>query len=94
MDIFIRCCFITIIIQIKQLWMKIEDIEKELRAQIKMALKCITSLSHISANMRSTGFTPEVKEMAKRVAKEFKLKMVDVELDKDYGINYIGFDFN
>lgn len=73
---------------------KIEDIEKELRAQIRMALKYIPRLSHISGHMGSTGFTPEVKEMAKRVAKEFNLKMVDVESVKDFGINYIGFDFN
>lgn len=73
---------------------KIEDIEKELRAQIKMALKYIPRLSHISGHMGSTGFTPEVKEMARRVAKEFNLKMVDVESVKDFGINYIGFDFN
>ncbi|GGD56222.1 hypothetical protein GCM10011514_20380 [Emticicia aquatilis] len=72
---------------------KIEDIEKELRAQIKMALKYIPRLSHISGHMGSTGFTPEVKKMAKKVAKEFNLKMVDVESVKDFGINYIGFDF-
>lgn len=59
-----------------------------------MALKYIPRLSHISGHMGCTGFTPEVKEMAKRLAKEFNLKMIDVESVQDFGINYIGFDFN
>lgn len=68
---------------------KIADIEKELRAQIETALKYIPRLSHISGHMGSTAFTPEVKEMTKRVAKEYKLAMIDA----DSGISYTGFDF-
>jgi CubicO group peptidase (beta-lactamase class C family)/predicted glycoside hydrolase/deacetylase ChbG (UPF0249 family) len=68
---------------------KLADVEKELRAQIEMALKYIPRLSHISGHMGSTAFAPEVKEMTKRVAKEYKLAMIDT----DSGINYTGFDF-
>lgn len=68
---------------------QLADVEKELRAQIEMALKYIPRLSHISGHMASTAFTPEVKEMAKRVAKEYNLAMIDT----DSGINYTGFDF-
>lgn len=72
---------------------KIADVEKELKAQIEMALKYIPRLSHISGHMGSTGFSPEIKEMAKRVAATYNLKMVDVESLKDNNIGYIGFDF-
>ena len=68
---------------------KLADVEKELRAQIEMALKYIPRLSHISGHMASTAFAPEVKEMSKRVAKEYNLAMIDT----DSGINYTGFDF-
>lgn len=73
---------------------KIEDYEKELRAQIEMALKYIPRLSHISGHMGSTGFTPEIKALCKRVAKEYNLKMVDADSQKDNNIAYTGFDFN
>ncbi|MEA5425767.1 ChbG/HpnK family deacetylase [Arcicella lustrica] len=73
---------------------KIEDIEKELRAQIEMALKYIPRLSHVSGHMGSTAFNQEVKDMARRVAKEYKLTMVDVDSMKDLKVAYTGFDFN
>jgi CubicO group peptidase (beta-lactamase class C family)/predicted glycoside hydrolase/deacetylase ChbG (UPF0249 family) len=73
-------------------WKK-EDYEKELRAQIDMALKYIPRLSHVSGHMGSLAFSPEAKEIARRVGKEYKLQMVDAESAKDNGINYIGFDF-
>ncbi|PLK45333.1 hypothetical protein C0V77_04090 [Emticicia sp. TH156] len=72
---------------------KLADIEKELRAQIQLALKYIPRLSHISGHMGSVAFTPEVKEMAKRVAKEYNLALVDADSQKDFGISYTGFDF-
>ena len=72
---------------------KMDDYEKELRAQIGMALKYIPRLSHISGHMGSTGFTPEIKELCKRVAKEYDLKMVDADSQKDNNIAYTGFEF-
>lgn len=72
---------------------KMEDYEKELKAQIEMALKYIPRLSHISGHMGSTGFTQEIKELCKRVAKEYNLKMVDTDSQKDNNIAYVGFEF-
>lgn len=72
---------------------KIEDVEKELRAQIEVAKRHIPNLSHISGHMNSTGFDPAVKAMARRVAAEYKLPMVDVDAMQDHQISYTGFDF-
>jgi CubicO group peptidase (beta-lactamase class C family)/predicted glycoside hydrolase/deacetylase ChbG (UPF0249 family) len=70
---------------------KIEDIEKELRAQIEMARKYIPNLSHVSGHMGSLAFTPEVKAMVQRVSKEYNIAMVDAE---SMGITYTGFSFS
>lgn len=72
---------------------KLADIEKELRAQIEMAKKYIPRLSHVSGHMNSTGFDPDVREMCRRVAKEYNLTMVDVDPGKDLKLSYTGFDF-
>lgn len=72
---------------------KPEDYEKELRAQIEMAKKHIPRLSHISGHMASTGFTPEAKAIAKKVAAEYQLEVVDSGPDNKFSINYTGFDF-
>lgn len=56
---------------------KLEDIEKELRAQIKLAQKYIPGLTHISGHMGATGFDANVKAMVARVAAEYKLATVD-----------------
>lgn len=71
---------------------KIEDVEKEMRAQIEMALKYIPRLSHVSGHMGGTAFTAEVKALAKKLGKEYKLEMVDVDAPKDFQLFYIGFD--
>lgn len=55
---------------------KIEDIEKEMRAQIELALKKIPRTSHISAHMGCYYITPEVTALAKRLAIEYK---IDIE---------------
>lgn len=72
---------------------KLADIEKELRAQIEMAKKYIPRVSHVSGHMNSTGFDPEVREMCRKVAKEYNLAMVDVDPAKDLKLSNTGFDF-
>lgn len=52
---------------------KIEDIEKEFRAQIEMAMKKIPRISHISSHMGCTNLSQEVRELAKRLAKEYHI---------------------
>jgi predicted glycoside hydrolase/deacetylase ChbG (UPF0249 family) len=70
---------------------KLADIEKEMRAQIEMALKYIPRLSHVSGHMNSLAFAPEVKALAEKIGKEYNLSMVDA--GSQNGISYIGFDF-
>ena len=72
---------------------KIDDIEKELRAQIVLAKKYIPRLSHVSGHMASTSFAPEVKILAEKISKEYNLPMVDVDADKTISVTYTGFDF-
>jgi len=67
---------------------KIEDVEKEFRAQIEMALKYIPHISHFSSHMNCTNISPEVKELTKKLAKEYKIP-VDFELNN---VTYIGYD--
>jgi len=55
------------------------DIEKELRAQIEMALKYIPRISHISNHMGFFNLSPEVKSLAKKLAREYK---IDIDLDE------------
>jgi hypothetical protein len=66
---------------------KLEDIEKEFRAQIEMAKKYIPSVSHLSGHMGCDRLTPEVKELVKKLAIEYKL---DIDLE-ELGVNYVGY---
>ena len=70
----------------------LKDIEKELRAQLALALKYIPRLSHISGHMGSISLSGEVKEMSKRVAEEFNLTLVDGGRDNVFNAEYIWFD--
>ena len=68
---------------------KIEDVEKELRAQIELGKKKVPRISHISAHMGCYGMTAEVSALAKRLAQEYK---IDID-PKEYnvkGISYSG----
>jgi predicted glycoside hydrolase/deacetylase ChbG (UPF0249 family) len=73
----------------EQAW-KVGDIEKELRAQLKLALKYIPKLSHISGHMGAASFNEEVKAMVVRVAKEFNLVCVDVDAANGVRASYAG----
>jgi len=73
----------------EQTW-KVGDIEKELRAQLKLALKYIPKLSHISGHMGAASFNEEVKAMVVRVAKEFNLVCVDVDAANGVRASYAG----
>jgi len=71
---------------------RLEDIEKELRAQIELIKKYIPQVSHVSGHMGSTAFTPEVKALALKLAKEYNLPMVDVD-PASLSVSYTGFNF-
>lgn len=71
---------------------KLDDIERELRAQIKLAQKYLPGLTHISGHMGATGFDPNVKAMVARVAAEFNLATVDSDPTRN-PISYARVDF-
>lgn len=68
---------------------KIEEIERELRAQIELAKKYIPQLSHVSTHMGCGSISPEVGEVVNKLAKEY-----DLDIDtKEYGVaraTYVG----
>lgn len=55
---------------------KLDEIEKEWRAQIELALKEIPRISHISAHMGCTDMDKSVSTLAKKLAKEYN---IDIE---------------
>lgn len=66
----------------------IEDVEKEFRAQIELALRKIPRISHISTHMNCAGLTPEMSTLARKLAKEYN---IDTDL-RELDVAYVGFD--
>lgn len=60
---------------------KLEDIEKEFRAQIEMAKKLIPRVSHISTHMGCGNMHQDVKNMLAKLSIEYNLPQ-----DYDYGL--------
>jgi len=65
---------------------KLDDIEKEFRAQIELAKSKLPQVSHISDHMGCANITPEVAAMTKKLAIEYGL---DIDLE-EYGVQYAG----
>lgn len=59
---------------------KSEDIEREIRAQIELAMKKISRITHISAHMGCYSMNDDVKAIAKKLSKEFKIDIEPREL--------------
>ena len=51
----------------------IEEVEKELRAQIELALRQVPQVSHLSNHMGFTGLDLKLMELVEKLAKEYKL---------------------
>lgn len=68
---------------------KLEDIEKEFRAQIELARKKIPRISHLSYHMGCNAVSGEVRALAARLAKEYRLDIEPGELGVK-GIGYLG----
>jgi chitin disaccharide deacetylase len=66
----------------------LEDVEKEFRAQIELAIKKIPRISHISGHMGCTHMDKAVTEMVNKLAKEYK---IDIDLDAA-GVKGVGLD--
>jgi predicted glycoside hydrolase/deacetylase ChbG (UPF0249 family) len=63
------------------------DIEKEMRAQIELALKKIPRVSHISSHMGCYNVNAEVKAIAKKLAQEYK---IDID-PSEFGVKYVSY---
>jgi predicted glycoside hydrolase/deacetylase ChbG (UPF0249 family) len=63
---------------------KIEEIEKELRAQIEMAKRYLPNVSHADCHMGCTSCSPQIDELVKKLVKEYNLNINP----SDYGVNY------
>lgn len=71
----------------------IDEIEKEFRAQIELALKNIPQVSHISGHMMSTAFSPEVIAIVQKLSEEYSLPSIDrAEAFEQFEFTYVGFD--
>ncbi|MBV5315975.1 MAG: ChbG/HpnK family deacetylase [Prolixibacteraceae bacterium] len=71
---------------------KLEEIEKEFRAQIEMALKNVPHVSHMSGHMGSSGFDKKVAELTRRLAAEYNLADVSTNPKADFGILGVGYN--
>ena len=58
---------------------KIEEIEKEFRAQIELGKRKVPRVSHLSFHMGSASWDPKVKELCAKLAKEYDLYIVPPE---------------
>lgn len=58
---------------------KIEEIEKEFRAQIELAKKNIPWISHFTSHMGCTRISDDVKKMTKKLAQEYN---IDIDLEE------------
>ena len=58
---------------------KIEEIEKELRAQVELGKRNIPQVSHLSFHMGSNSWDPKVKELCDKLAKEYGLYVMTPE---------------
>ena len=67
---------------------KIEDVEKEFRAQIELALKKLPTISHFSSHMGCTGISEAVRALTKKLSREYKIP-IDPE---PANVSYIGYD--
>ncbi len=72
---------------------KLEEVEKELRAQIELGIKLVPWASHISGHMGITGFDKRVAEVARRLAAEYHLADIGTDPLGSYNLiraTYIG----
>ena len=52
---------------------KIEEVERELRAQIETALRLLPNVTHLSAHMGTAASTPELMTLSRRLSQEYEL---------------------
>ncbi|MFD1139955.1 polysaccharide deacetylase family protein [Larkinella insperata] len=69
---------------------KLEDIEREFRAQIELGRKWIPRISHISGHMGCTGMGDEVKALVQKLAKEYNVIHLDRN-SQEYDVTTVGY---
>lgn len=67
---------------------RIEDVEKEFRAQIELAIRKIPRISHVSGHMGCSGMSEEVKGLVKKLTEEYN---IDIDL-AELGAQSVGYD--
>jgi len=55
---------------------KLDEVEKELRAQIEIAIREIPSVTHLSCHMGTALATEELKSLVRKLAQEYKLPLI------------------
>jgi predicted glycoside hydrolase/deacetylase ChbG (UPF0249 family) len=71
--------------EFQQLDLSLEEVEKELRAQIELALKYIPQVSHLSFHMSAPSSTEELRQLAVKLSQEY-----DLPLGTDGTEQYLG----
>jgi predicted glycoside hydrolase/deacetylase ChbG (UPF0249 family) len=54
---------------------KLEDVERELRAQIELAQKKLPNVTHLTCHMGTASSTPELRALVERLADEYQLPL-------------------
>lgn len=65
----------------------LDEVERELRAQIELGLKKISRISHVSAHMGFTGLDPRVQELVRKLAREYK---IDID-PREHGVKSVSY---
>jgi predicted glycoside hydrolase/deacetylase ChbG (UPF0249 family) len=65
---------------------KIEQVERELRAQIEMAIRLLPNVTHLSAHMGTATSTPQLKALVEHLAEEYQLPLQLPNLKRTRGL--------
>ncbi len=68
---------------------KLDEIEKEFRAQIELARKKLPQISHVSGHMNCSGMNNDVKAVVERLGKEYGLEVETSGQDLQR-VSYVG----
>ncbi|MHC4752816.1 MAG: polysaccharide deacetylase family protein, partial [Planctomycetota bacterium] len=60
---------------------KIEEVEKEMRAQIELARRKVPRVSHLTFHMGCSNWDPKVKKLCTKLAEEYNLNIMPSEYD-------------
>ena len=61
---------------------RIEEVERELRAQIETAVRLLPNVTHLSAHMGTATSSPELKTMVDRLAEDYQLPIAIPGLER------------